>query len=96
MNRSSHQYIGQVIDTTPDYFVIRLIEALKIDDTIEFLTFDHQKVPWKITALYTITGHAISQMRQDSLVCVPRLPQLVGVEKMNVIRAAHQPILEPT
>ncbi|MEM7030629.1 MAG: peptidase U32 family protein [Chloroflexota bacterium] len=91
VNRSSHQYIGQVIDITSDYFVLRLIENVALNDRLEFLTHDYQTVTWQVSELYTITGHPISEMRQDSLVCIPRPPALSSVQKLNVVRAAHQP-----
>lgn len=96
VNHASHKYIGQVIDTAPNDLIIHLVEPVAIGDTLDFLTFDQQTISWQIADLYTITGHPISRMRQDSLVRIARASPLADVEKLNVIRGKNLTLLEQT
>ncbi|UZQ55241.1 U32 family peptidase [Trichothermofontia sichuanensis B231] len=73
INTGEATYVGIVIDTTPDWIVLRLAEPLHLGDEIEIIPFQGPPIPWRVTRLLSVQGEPRSEMRQDGVVCLPKV-----------------------
>lgn len=89
-NRGTHEYLGIVIDTTPDYLAIQLLEPLAVGDEIDIIPPQGETINWKITQLFSVTGEPLDSIQKDSVVCLPRVDTLQKINKLTVIRLAQK------
>lgn len=94
VNKGEQQYLGIVVDTTPEQIVLRLLAPLAIGDKIEILPFEQPPIRWDVEQLTSITGESIRAMRQDSVVCLPlkndsRHSDITSIRRLNVARTAQ-------
>lgn len=87
-NRGTHEYLGIVIDTTPNYLAIQLLEPLAVGDEIDIIPPQGEIINWKITQLFSVTGEPLNSIQKDSVVCIPRVNILQNITKLTVIRLA--------
>jgi putative protease len=87
-NRGTHEYLGIVIDTTPNYLAIQLLEPLAVGDEIDIIPPQGEIINWKITQLFSVTGERLNSIQKDSVVCIPRVNILQNITKLTVIRLA--------
>jgi putative protease len=93
INTGTHQYLGSVIESTPQEIVLQLVEPLAIGDKIEIIPFEGEAIRWKVDGLFSVTGDRINSMRQDSVVRIPKIDapiNLQNVAKLNVVRFAQE------
>lgn len=96
INTGTQQYLGIVMDSTPQEIILRLVEPLAIKDEIEVVPFQGESIRWKINQLFSVTGERLESIRQDSIVRIPKLDaptRLHDVAKLNVVRVAQ--VLKP-
>ncbi len=86
INTGRHKYLGLVLDTGPEQIILRLYEPLAQGDQIEVLPFQGPPVLWTVSHLYTLSGQAISTMRSNNLVRLPRPASLTTGQSFNVVR----------
>ncbi|MCB9644207.1 MAG: U32 family peptidase [Myxococcales bacterium] len=86
----AYGYVGVVVDTTPEKVVVRLSSPLAVGDTIEWVPFSRAAIPWRVEQIYSVLGESRESMRQDSVVCLPRTPELSDVERLNIVRMPHR------
>ena len=90
INTGSQQYLGIVIDSTPQEIILRLAEPLRVGDEIEIVPFQGEPIFWKVDQLFSVTGERLKSMRQDSIVRIPKLDaRLHDIAKLNVVRFAQ-------
>jgi U32 family peptidase len=92
INTGTHQYLGVVLDATPEEIVLQLVETLAIGDEIEIIPFAGDAIRWKVNRLFSVMGDRLNSMRQDSVVCIPKIDapvNLQNVAKLNVVRFAQ-------
>jgi putative protease len=88
-NTGTHNYLGIVLDTTADKMILQLFEPLTVGDEIEIIPVQGKPIPWEVNQLFSIVGEPIRSMRKDSIVCLPKSPELTplqNVQKLNVVR----------
>lgn len=85
-NTGTRQYMGIVLDTTSEHIVLRLTAPVAVGDDIEIMPFSSDIIPWKVDRLYTVLREPIRSIRQESVVCLPRVDALKHVAKLNVVR----------
>jgi putative protease len=88
-NTGTHNYLGIVVETTADKIILQLFEPLAIGDKIEIIPVQGKPIDWVVNQLFSIVGDRIDSMRKDSIVCLPKSPELIPlqkVEKLNVVR----------
>lgn len=81
-----YRYVGMVIDSTPDHYVLRLSTPLAVGDLIEWMPFTKGPIPWRVSQMYTVLGEPCASMRQDSVVCIPKAPTLQEIERLTILR----------
>lgn len=89
INTGTYEYLGLVIDTTPEEIVLRLVEPLKVGEEIEIIPFVGEAIRGKVDLLFSITGERVQCMRQDGIVRIPQFPTTTNTEniaKYNVVR----------
>lgn len=89
INTGTYEYLGLVIDTTPEEIVLRLVEPLKVGEEIEIIPFVGEAIRGKVDRLFSITGERVQCMRQDGIVRIPKFPTTTNTEniaKYNVVR----------
>ncbi|OKH38712.1 peptidase U32 [[Phormidium ambiguum] IAM M-71] len=89
INTGTYEYLGLVIDTTPEEIVLRLVEPLRVGEEIEIIPFAGEAIRGKVDRLFSITGERVQFMRQDSIVRIPKFPAATNTEniaKYNVVR----------
>lgn len=91
INTGSYQYIGIVMDATPQEIILRLVEPLAVGDEIEVVPFQGEPIRWKVHDLFSVVGERLECVRQDSVVRIPlHAPrQMHDVAKLNVVRVAQ-------
>ena len=92
INTGTHQYLGMVLDATPQEIVLQLVEPLAIGDEIEIIPFEGDAIRCKVDRLFSVMGDRINSMRQDSVVRIPKIDapiSLQNVAKLNVVRFAQ-------
>jgi len=91
INTGSQQYLGIVLETTPEEIILRLVEPLAVTDEIEIVPFRGEPIRWRLERLLSVTGEPITSMRRDSIVRIPKpaggLPEIA---KLNVVRVAQR------
>ncbi|GAC1457279.1 MAG: U32 family peptidase [Chamaesiphon sp.] len=92
-NTGTQQYLGIVMDSTPQEIVVHLVESLAIADEIEVIPFQGEPIRWKVEQLFSITGEPLEFIRADSIVRIPKFNPH-NIEKFNVVRVARvvQPV----
>ncbi len=89
INTGEATYVGVVIETTPDWVVLRLAEPLRVGDEIEIIPFQGPPIAWSVTHLLSVLGEPRSAMRQDGVVCLPKAGcagPLDAIARYNVVR----------
>jgi len=89
INTGTYEYLGLVIDTTPEEIVLRLVEPLKVGEEIEIIPFVGEAIRGKVDRLFSVTGERVQSMRQDSIVRIPKFAAATNTEniaKYNVVR----------
>ena len=89
INTGTYEYLGLVIDTTPEEIVLRLVEPLRVGEEIEIIPFAGEAIRGKVDRLFSITGERVQFMRQDSIVRIPKFAAATNTEniaKYNVVR----------
>lgn len=92
INTGSQQYLGIVMDSTPQEIILRLVEPLSVKDEIEVIPFQGEPIRWKVNQLFSVTGERLESMRQDSIVRIPKIDastRLHDIAKLNVVRVAQ-------
>ncbi len=92
INTGTHQYLGIVLDSTPEEIVLQLVEPLAIGDEIEIIPFEGEAIRSKVNRLFSVMGDRINSMRQDSVVRIPKIDAPINLEnvaKLNVVRFAQ-------
>lgn len=93
INTGTHQYLGIVLDATPQEIIVKLVEPLAIGDEIEIIPFEGEAIRCKVDLLLSVTGDRINSMRQDSVVRIPKIDAPISVQnvaKLNVVRFATE------
>ena len=72
INEGDHDYLGIVLETTPDYIVMKVATALNLGDEIELMPAQNQPIPWRVNGLHSVLGESIESIRQDNVVCLPK------------------------
>lgn len=92
INTGTHQYLGMVLEATPQVVILRLVEPLAIADKIEILPFEGEPIRWQVEQLFSVTGESIAAMRQDSVVQIPNPIRSTSqtIAKYNVVRIAQR------
>jgi len=95
INTGTQQYLGIVMDSTPQEIILRLVEPLAITDEIEVIPFQGEPIRWKVNQLFSVMGESLESMRQDSVVRIPidASTRLHDIAKLNVVRVAQ--VVEP-
>lgn len=89
INTGTQQYLGIVIDSTPQEIILQLVEPLAIADEIEVVPFLGEPIRWKVNSLFSVTGDRIESMRKESLVRIPKMDvpaRSQDIAKLNVVR----------
>lgn len=89
INTGTYEYLGLVIDTTPEEIVLRLVEPLTAGEEIEIIPFVGEAIRGKVDRLFSIKGERVQCMRQDGIVRIPQFPTTTNTEniaKYNVVR----------
>ena len=89
INTGSHQYLGLVMETTPETFLIRLVEPLSVGDEVEVLPVQGEAIGWQIQRLFSVTGKPLAQIRNDSVVGLARADAPAAasaIGRCNVLR----------
>ncbi len=92
INTGTQQYLGIVMDSTPEEIILRLVEPLAIADEIEVIPFQGEPIRFQVNQLFSVTGERLESMRKDSIVRIPKLDaptQLDDIAKLNVVRVAQ-------
>jgi len=93
INRGTHQYLGMVMETTPQEIIVRLIEPLAVGDELEIIPFQGEAIGWKVNQILSMTGERLQSMRKDSIVRLPKPDNLsqvsLNVAKLNVVRLSR-------
>lgn len=92
INTGTHQYLGMVLDATPEEIVLQLVEPLAIGNEIEIIPFEGEAIRWKVNRLFSVMGDRLNSMRQDSVVRIPTINAPISVQnvaKLNVVRFAQ-------
>lgn len=89
INTGTQQYLGIVIDSTPQEIILQLVEPLAIADEIEVVPFQGEPIRWQVQQLFSVTGDRIESMRKESLVRIPKMDapaRSQDIAKLNVVR----------
>lgn len=86
----THDYLGIVLATTSDKIVLQLFEALAIGDEIEVIPVTGELIQYQVNQLFSVIGTPLTQMRKDSVVCLPKVEELNEVKSLNVVRVARE------
>jgi len=92
INTGTQQYLGIVMDSTPQEIILRLVEPLAIADEIEVIPFQGEPIRFQVNQLFSVTGERLESMRKDSIVRIPKLDaptRLDDIAKLNVVRVAQ-------
>jgi putative protease len=91
INTGSHQYLGIVIDSTPQDIILRLVEPLAMGDEIEIVPFQGEPIHCQVNQLFSVTGTRLKSMRKDSVVRIPidAATRSHAIAKLNVVRVAQ-------
>jgi putative protease len=71
INHGQHEYLGLVLETTPDYLGVRLFEPLQVGDHLEVIPPQGDAIAWDLESLQTVLGEPVERMRQDTVVRIP-------------------------
>ncbi|MBD2099731.1 U32 family peptidase [Leptolyngbya sp. FACHB-261] len=96
INTGSHQYLGMVLEATPQAIVLQLVEPLSVGAEIEVVPFEGEPIRWQVNQLSSVTGEPLELMRKDSIVCIAKPDQSARfnqIAKLNVVRAAQRAAL---
>lgn len=88
-SRGTHDYLGIVMETTPENIVLQLVESVAVGDEIEIIPVDGEMVRWKVSQLVSVVGDRLDKMRAGNVVCIPKTvaPEILNnVAKLNVVR----------
>ncbi|HEY9299094.1 MAG TPA: U32 family peptidase, partial [Phormidium sp.] len=89
VNTGTYQYLGLVIDTTPQEIVLQVVEPLAVGEEIEIIPFEGEAIRGKVDRLFSIPGESLEFMRQDSIVRIPKFSAATkadNIAKLNVVR----------
>ncbi|MFB2934512.1 U32 family peptidase [Aerosakkonemataceae cyanobacterium BLCC-F154] len=89
INTGTYEYLGLVVDTTPDEIVLQLVEPLALGEEIEIIPFQGEAIRGRVDRLFSITGESVEFMRQDSIVRIPKFStatKAANIAKYNVVR----------
>ncbi|MGD1715424.1 peptidase U32 family protein [Dapis sp. BLCC M172] len=90
-SRGTHEYLGIVMETTPENIVLQLVESVAVGDKIEIIPVHGEIMRWKVSELFSVVGDRLEKMRAGNVVCIPKTvaPDILNnVEKLNVVRVA--------
>ncbi|OZH52496.1 peptidase U32 [Hydrocoleum sp. CS-953] len=90
-SRGTHEYLGIVMETTPENIVLQLVESVRVGDEIEIIPVHGEIMRWKVSELFSVVGDRLEKMRAGNVVCIPKTvaPEILNnVEKLNVVRVA--------
>lgn len=91
INIGTHQYLGMVMETTPEAAVIHLVEPIALGDEIEIVPPQGNPIRWRVSHMQSVIGEPLTQTRQESIVCFPKnqIPeQSEAIAPFQVIRQA--------
>lgn len=94
-NTGTYQYLGIVMDLTPQDMFLRIFEPITVGDEIEVVPFQGEPIRWTVKDLFSVTGERREFMRQESIVRLPRLNELTQtheIAKFNVVRVAQHAV----
>lgn len=99
INEGEHEYLGIVLETTPNVIVMKLATALKIGDEIELVPHTGAPIAWQVTHLQSVMGESLPSIRQDNVVCLPKAmmpPGSDAIAPYHVARIApaHHPLAQ--
>lgn len=89
INIGTHQYLGLVLETTPQDIILQLVEPLTVGDEIEIIPVQGEVIHWQIEQLFSIIGEPVNSMRQDGIVRIPKPNDLTvnqNILPFNVVR----------
>lgn len=89
INTGTYEYLGLVIDTTPDEIVLQIVESLALGEEIEIIPFQGEAIRGKVDRLFSITGESVEFMRQDGIARIPKFlvaKKAANIAKYNVVR----------
>ncbi|MBE9226838.1 U32 family peptidase [Phormidium sp. LEGE 05292] len=89
INTGTYEYLGLVVDTTPEEIVLRLVEPFALGEEIEIIPFEGEAIRGKVDRLFSATGESVEFMRQDSIARIPKFPAATkagNIAKFNVVR----------
>lgn len=89
INTGTYEYLGLVVDTTPDEIVLQLVEPLTVGEEIEIIPFQGEAIRGRVDRLFSITGESVEFLRQDSIARIPKFPtatKAANIAKFNVVR----------
>lgn len=89
MNEGDHKYLGIVLETTPEYIVMKVATALKVGDEIELVPVRGKPISWRVSALRTVVGDPVDSIRQDNVVCLPKAMMPPGSEAIATNHVAR-------
>lgn len=72
INVGTHQYIGMVMETTPDAIVVHLVEPLSLGDDIEVVPPTGAPLRWRVSQMQSVIGEPQTHARQESIVRFPK------------------------
>ncbi|NER07209.1 MAG: U32 family peptidase [Okeania sp. SIO3C4] len=88
-SRGTHEYLGIVMETTPENIVLQLVESVEVGDEIEIIPVSGEIVRWRVSQLISVVGDRLEKMRAGNVVCIPKTaaPDILNnVAKLNIIR----------
>jgi putative protease len=95
INTGTHQYLGMVMETTPQEIIVRLVEPLAVGDEIEIIPFQREPICWQVNHIFSMTGEPLESMRKDSIVRLPKPDESMrshNITKLNVVRFTRSPV----
>lgn len=90
-SRGTHEYLGIVMETTPENIVLQLVESVAVGDEIEIIPVHGEIMRWQVSQLVSVVGDRLEKMRAGNVVCIPKTvaPDILNnVAKLNVVRVA--------
>lgn len=90
-SRGTHEYLGIVVETTPEKLILQLISSVIVGDEIEIIPVHGEIVRWKVSQLFSVVGDRLEKMPAGNIVCIPKTAApdvLNNVVKFNVVRVA--------
>lgn len=86
--RGTHQYLGLVVDADSERIALRLARPLVAGSQIEFIDRMRGSIRWEVADLESITGDAIREANQETVVTIPRAAGLEAIHPFTVARVA--------